>query len=192
MSKPTKRTAAPHTRPGEPLVEEPFLKRWSRRKTLSAHGEPPPALVAEQTPAPAEPLTDEDMPALDSLNEHSDYGGFLSPKVSDELRKLALRKLFHGAGFNICDGLDDYDEDMTVFEPLGDIITSDLRHRMELEREAEQAADAKTQSAQAEVECDGEPQVPIPEGDDSGAAAPPGPEHCSPPAAGLDKEGADD
>ena len=40
-------------------------------------------------------------------------------KVSESLRRLALRKLFHGADFNIRDGLDDYDGDYTSFVKLG-------------------------------------------------------------------------
>ena len=91
------------------------------------------------------PLADEDMPPLETLTEESDYTGFLSPKVSDELRKLALRKLFHGSQFNICDGLDDYDEDFTKFAKLGDVITAEMRQRAELEalKKLQQQAEAE-------------------------------------------------
>jgi len=78
-------------------------------------------------------LCDKDMPDLDSLDEDSDYSGFLSPGVSEGLRKLALRKLFQGQSFNLCDGLDDYDEEFTSFEKLGDIITADMRFQLEEE-----------------------------------------------------------
>lgn len=78
-------------------------------------------------------LCDEDMPALESLDEDSDYSGFLSPGVSEKLRQLALHKLFHGQSFNLCDGLDDYDEEFTSFEKLGDIVTADMRFQMEEE-----------------------------------------------------------
>ncbi len=64
-----------------------------------------------------------------------------SPEVSEKLRKVALRKLFHGAAFNVRDGLCEYDEDYTSFEPLGDIVTADMRHQQEmLERKAREAA----------------------------------------------------
>ena len=33
----------------------------------------------------------------------------------------------------IVDGLDEYAEDFTTFEPLGDIVTADMRHMIELE-----------------------------------------------------------
>ena len=96
---------------------------------------------------PDEALTDEDMPDVETLNENSDYTGFMSPGVSEGLRKLALRRLFSGAGFNITDGLDDYDDDFTKFEPLGDLITSDMKHRQEVE---EQKRLAKLEQEEAE------------------------------------------
>ncbi|HSS63664.1 MAG TPA: DUF3306 domain-containing protein, partial [Gammaproteobacteria bacterium] len=82
-----------------------FLRRWSSRKRRARRGEveeSPAVKPAEETEAvnadePAEPervLNDEDMPPLESLNEDSDYSGFLSPGVSESLRKLALRKMF--------------------------------------------------------------------------------------------------
>ena len=108
-----------------------------------------PNVVEEQVP------TDEDMPPLDSLDENSDYSGFLSPGVSEALRRRALRKLFSSAVFNIPDGLDDYDDDFTTFEALGDIVTSDMRHQAEAE--AERARQARTDSdpaAEPEVESE--------------------------------------
>ena len=78
-------------------------------------------------------LSDKDMPDINTLDEESDYSGFLSPGVSEKLRKTALRKLFQGKSFNICDGLDDYDEEFTTFEKLGDIVTADMRFQLEEE-----------------------------------------------------------
>ena len=119
--------------------EESGLARWSRRKAAArgdaidnarltatsddSISEPPKAPVNE----PVETLTDADMPPLESLDEHSDYSAFLSPGVSEKLRKLALRKLFHLDVYNFSDGLDDYAEDYTKFAPLGNILTSDMR-----------------------------------------------------------------
>ena len=48
-------------------------------------------------------------------------GWRIAMSVSDELRRSALRKLFGLPRFNFCDGLDDYAEDFTRFEPLGDL-----------------------------------------------------------------------
>ena len=92
-------------------------------------------------------LTDEDMPPLDTLDEDSDYSGFLSPGVSETLRRRALRKLFSSAVFNIPDGLDDYDDDFTSFAALGDIVTSDMKHQAEVEAERARQAQSGTEPA---------------------------------------------
>jgi hypothetical protein len=165
---------------GKPDTNEGFLSRWSRRKlspeqsdnanslespvdelavndtaVLDADERQLPMvepMVGQGAEQHAEPpvLTDEDMPPIESLNEASDFSGFMSPGVSDELRKLALRKLFSATAFNVVDGLDDYDEDFTTFEKLGDIITSDMRYQME--RVAESLEDESDLSEVDEVE----------------------------------------
>lgn len=99
-------------------------------------------------------LTDADMPAVDSLGESSDYSDFFSKGVSPELRKKALRHLFSHAVFNQRDGLNDYDEDYTTFEPLGDTITSDMRwHKARKERELAEQEEAE-KLRQAELSSD--------------------------------------
>jgi len=140
-SKPLKQAA-------EPREEGGFLSRWSRLKTESQQTtKEAKSSLSEQQPLEdvpssdkkepqAEVLTDTDMPDLETLNGESDYSGFLSPGVSEELRKLALRKLFNTDHFHIRDGLDDYDEEFTQFEKLGDIITADMRFQMEQEAKA--------------------------------------------------------
>ena len=121
----------------QPKAGESVLSRWSRRKLdaeqavaekETAEQEPAVEVAlldsgqpeSDQVPPEAPVLTDADMPDLDSLTEESDFSGFMSPGVSDELRNLALRKLFRAPVFNIRDGLDEYDEDYTSFEKLGD------------------------------------------------------------------------
>ena len=105
-----------------PGAEGP-LRRWARRKREAAReqqaavearrgnasagapdahrpdGETPEAAVVEERV-----LTDEDMPPLESLDEGSNYSGFLSPGVSEGLRRRALRKLFMSATFNVPTG----------------------------------------------------------------------------------------
>lgn len=118
-----------------PAASEPesLIARWSRRKrcALDSAGEaaePAGSVPAGPSREPAGPppagehapqvLRDSDMPPLDSLGPESDYSGFLSPGVSEELRRLALRRLFRSPVFNVTDGLDDYDDDFTSFEVL--------------------------------------------------------------------------
>jgi hypothetical protein len=106
--------------------EESFLARWSRRKLEEEQA--PTGLRDTEEP---EPPGDDDMPPLESLDEDSDYSLFLSPGVSKSLRRMALRKLFHGAEFNVVDGLDDYAEDFTSFAGLGELVTGEMRRRLE-------------------------------------------------------------
>jgi hypothetical protein len=160
MRKPGDPTISTDVESGETL-----LGRWSRRKRSGAAGtgadelplppaeqdpdqrpehEQSSAVQAEPTasvPACAEDagsvpvLTDADMPPLDSIAADGDYSGFMSPGVSEGLRNKALRRLFMSAQFNVLDGLDDYDDDFTTYEALGDIVTADMRHRVEMEAE---------------------------------------------------------
>ena len=128
-------------------TEQPFLRRWSKRK-LDAASAPvdgvghaatiePDILQQEVNHHNSEPeqnrieLTDEDMPPLETLDENSDFSGFLSPKVSETLRRAALRKLFHFQQFNITDGLNDYDDDYTQFEKLGNVVTHEMKRLLE-------------------------------------------------------------
>lgn len=116
---------------------ESFLARWSRRKQTARAGtaaaddpgpaQPPPAAP----PAPAPVLTDADMPPIEGLGADDDYSGFLSPGVSEPLRRQALRRLFGNPEYNVGDGLDSYSGDYTRFEELGDVVTADLRHQLE-------------------------------------------------------------
>ena len=93
-------------------------------------------------------LTDADMPAIESLTADSDVSAFFNKGVSAALRKAALRYVFQQPKFNIRDGLNDYDGDYTVFEPLGDTITSDMKfHAARLEKDR-LAAEAEAERAE--------------------------------------------
>lgn len=131
----------------------------------------------EHAPVPAPP-TDADMVALDTLDADSDYAPFMSEGVSSELRKAALKKLFFSGKFAARDGLDDYDDDFTNFEPLGDTVTSDMKfharrkekdrlakleeERLALEARAESASDSETtdtvETESADSDTAGEPE----------------------------------
>ncbi len=173
MSKPSDHTSGgkPAARTREADEQGDFLSRWSRRKGALKRGDlvsPEPHEATELAPAempeppsverPPEtlaPLTDADMPPLEELGEGSDFKGFLSPEVSKELRRAALRKLWSQSRFNVVDGLDDYDDDFTAIQPLGDIVTSDMRYR-ERTREAREAGEAQRREQQARVDAERE------------------------------------
>lgn len=128
---------------------ESFVSRWSRRKQQVAEEgrdvvatkeaiekveELDPEQLKAEKLSELNKLTDEDMPDIETLNEDSDFSGFMSTSVSEGLRNLALKKLFMGASYNIRDGLDEYDGDYTKFEKMPkSMVTSDMRHMVEVE-----------------------------------------------------------
>ncbi|MDM5147980.1 DUF3306 domain-containing protein [Candidatus Persebacteraceae bacterium Df01] len=111
----------------EELKEESVFSRWSRRKR-EAEQVPLTAESAEATEVnEIPPLTDDDMPLVESLQSDSNISPFMSSGVSDALKRKAFRKIFLSERFNVRDGLDDYDDDFTAFQPLGDVITAEYR-----------------------------------------------------------------
>ena len=114
-----------------PEASEPFsLKRWSQRKRAAARTAPaeilpPPApqdapvaatVLADAAPAAipeAAPL-----PPVESLTFESDYSAFMQPKIAEETKRAALRKLFSDPSFNVMDGLDIYVGDYTQSDPM--------------------------------------------------------------------------
>jgi len=111
---------------------EGVLERWLRRRQR-VHSPAGATPVESESDVPrtmdeaARVLpTDADMPALETLTEESDFSAFLSPGVSEELRRLALRKLFGMPNYNLRDGLDDYDDDYTGMQTLRNAIARGL------------------------------------------------------------------
>ena len=148
----------------ETQIDEGVLSRWSRRKQEARVADESTEVVeVAEVDSALMPvveqevqLTDADMPPLDSLDSSSDFSGFLSPKVSEQLRQMALRKLFHAAVFNTTDGLDDYAEDYTSFEKLGDIITSDMRFEQAMDEERRLEKERLAEIAEIEQEKESE------------------------------------
>lgn len=154
---------------------EPFVARWSRRKVearepgIEAAETAPVANHESAISADGATLQDRsaELPPLEALDAESDFSGFLSPEVDEALRRAALRKLFHLAEFNVLDGLNDYDEDYTVFAPLGDMVPHTLARQRQME-EAEQAARAVENDAsrpEAESQRAEEDEPPSARGD---------------------------
>ena len=170
-------------------MTDSLLHRWSKQKSQTESQSEPEvadqeqasemqdttdAVLAEPTSeAPTETVEPDDkepveLPPIESLDEDSDYSLFMSPEVDEGLRKLALRKLFKSPMFNVVDGLNDYDDDFTTFEALGDIVTSDMKFHEE-RKKAEQALREEQSVEPAEIteDEDAEPvaQDSAPDGD---------------------------
>lgn len=137
--------------------DEGFLQRWSRRKHQAARGkleaedlapgdgdgddsvdtttvdvvaDPAVQPDAAATVEP-EPPGDDDMPPLESIDEGGSVKDFFSPNVSEGLRRSALRRLWRQPEFLAEDLLDDYARDYSKREPLGNIVTAEMRYRAE-------------------------------------------------------------
>jgi hypothetical protein len=108
-----------------------FLQRWSQHKQQQGEkAEYPDSQNAapDSTPVTRDNATSEqELPSVDSLDENSEVSMFFSEGVSETIKRQALRKLFHMKKFNVCDGLDDYAEDYTGFQSLGDVVTAHQR-----------------------------------------------------------------
>lgn len=98
-----------------------FLSRWSRRKQ-EAREQPlaPPPAVAADAPVP-------ELPPVHELTLDSDFSGFMHPKVDENLRRAALKKLFSDPHFNIMDGLDTYIDDYSQPNPIPPAMLAGLR-----------------------------------------------------------------
>jgi hypothetical protein len=121
--------------------KEAFLSRWSRLKR-----EQPAEKTAEpESPAPA-------LPPVESLTPESDFAGFMQPKVKEELRRLALKKLFSDPHFNLPDPFEAYSGDWTGGEP----ITPELLATLNQARTVLFTEQEKQPEAEPEQEVEGE------------------------------------
>ncbi len=107
--------------------------------------------------------TPPELPEVDSLDYDSDYSGFMAEGVSDELRNLALRRLWRSNPLlaNL-DGLNDYDEDFTIAKTALGSIQSAYQALGGYGRKDEEELEADDQPASPEettVEASDEPAV---------------------------------
>src|SRR5688572_28606015 len=117
---------------GEGMAEdrEPFLKRWARLKAEQSKPEPPepapPSSPAVSAPANESPeIRPEDLPPVEELTAASDFTPFLKAGVPEELKRLALRKLWRSDPvFANLDGLVEHGEDFgAAFRNPGPVAT---------------------------------------------------------------------
>src|SRR5262249_46473193 len=102
---------------------ERFTERWSRLKAEArerAPEKPPTAAGSRDLPPP-------DLPPPEELTFDSDYRQFFHPKVGDDVRRVALKKLFSDPHFNVMDGLDVYIDDYSKTEPIPAAMLAGLR-----------------------------------------------------------------
>jgi hypothetical protein len=108
---------------------EKFLSRWSRLKRDAVEAEPNAAAPLDENRNVVAPLPHQHkeaheesapplLPPVDELTPDSDFRGFLHPKVDEDVKRAALKKLFSDPRFNVMDGLDIYIDDYSKPDPL--------------------------------------------------------------------------
>jgi uncharacterized protein DUF3306 len=120
---------------------EPFLSRWSRRKEEALRSPPEPA--PESTADPEGPAPE--LPPLDTLTPESDYRVFFHPKVNEDVRRAALKKLFSDPRFNVMDGLDVYIDDYSKSEPIPAAMLAGLRQAQNILQWAKEDGEKRAQ-----------------------------------------------
>jgi hypothetical protein len=130
----------------KPPQDEGFLGRWSRRKTEARS----PDAAAPQDVPPTAAEEAPDLPPVDELTLDSDFRGFLHPKVDENVRRAALRKLFSDPHFNVMDGLDTYIDDYSQTEPIPPEMLAGLRQAQRILNWAEGKDDENEKDDAAE------------------------------------------
>ena len=143
--------------------KEAFLSRWSRLKREAPAKER--ALEekkeAEAQPAPA-------LPPVETLTPESDFAGFMHPKVKEELRRVALMKLFSDPLFRTPDPFEPFSGDWTVGEPIGQELLAKLSQtRSVLFSQDEREKHDKEAEAAAEPPQEGESKQDEPDRKDT-------------------------
>ena len=148
-------------KPEEPsagATGEDFVSRWSRRKQEAR--EAPVQPPAAKRPDPKEPAPE--LPPVDKLTIDSDYRAFFHPKVGEDVRRAALKKLFSDPRFNVMDGLDVYIDDYTQNEPIPPEMLAGLKQAQNILRWAKEDEEQRAKEARdrAKLESDAAPRPP--------------------------------
>jgi len=109
--------------------KDSFLSRWSRLKQ-EAQDQPPQDKAPEKAVDPKAPPPE--LPPADKLTFDSDYRAFFHPKVDEDVRRAALKKLFSDPRFNVMDGLDVYIDDYSKTEPIPPAMLAGLRQAQKI------------------------------------------------------------
>jgi hypothetical protein len=122
------------------MPEEGFLRRWARVKATGGDAEvEAPPRPAAPVAAPAPPPAHSVAPAAASQNaltlddaaqltSSSDFSAFVSQGVDQDVRRLALKKLFADPHFNVMDRLDMYMDDYNKPSPVSAAMLAALQH----------------------------------------------------------------
>jgi hypothetical protein len=102
------------------------------------------------------------LPPVETLTPESDFSAFMQPKVSEALRRRALKKLFRDPQFNVPDLFEPYSRDWTVGDPIPPdllaqlnqartvLLTPEERKALEEQEQAPQAEEKQEKDAPAD------------------------------------------
>jgi len=154
---------------------EPFVSRWSRlkREARERPAEKPPVV-----PGPADPKAPApELPPPETLTFDSDYRQFFHPKVGEDVRRTALKKLFSDPRFNVMDGLDVYIDDYSKTEAIPAAMLAGLKQAQNILQWArEDTEERERRAAAAEKSSSGVPEQASLESSEARADAAIGPE----------------
>ena len=119
--------------------KEAFLDRWSRRKEETKDALPQKATEPAVDPKAPPP----ELPPVEKLTFDSDYRAFFHPKVSEDTRRAALKKLFTDPRFNVMDRLDVYIDDYSKTEPIPPAMLAGLRQAQKILEWAKEDAEER-------------------------------------------------
>ena len=125
----------------------------TRRRAGISRGAASPAGPESLTKDHEAELTDADMPPIESLGPDSDFSVFMGRRVSEELRRMALRKLFQLPQYQVRCTLNEYEGNFNDFLPLGDVVTHEMREMLLRQlRQTRAAGDEESNAAPAAAE----------------------------------------
>jgi hypothetical protein len=137
--------------------KEAFLERWSRKKQEAKDQSPRP--VPDKAADPEAPPPE--LPPIDKLSIDSDFRGFFHPKVGEDVRRAALKKLFADPRFNVMDGLDVYIDDYSKTEPIPPEMMAGLRQAQNILRWAREDTEERERK-EKELEAAAQPKLEPP------------------------------
>ena len=152
------------SKPDEPVhgaAEENFVSRWSRLKQEARESPAQPPAKEKDPKAPAPQL-----PPIDKLTIDSDYRDFFHPKVGEDVRRAALKKLFSDPRFNVMDGLDVYIDDYSKNEPIPAAMLAGLKQAQNIlgwAKEDEEQRAREQRAREQQLSKDASPQIDPPD-----------------------------
>ena len=135
--------------------KEAFLDRWSRLKREQPEEKPAVPETKQEAAAP--------LPPVEGLKPDSDFTPYMDPRVADDTRRSALKKLFSDAHFNTPDPFEPFSGDWNIAEPIPPEMLKQLEHAKEVlfgEEEEQKRIAERERLAQKEKEESKAPDEP--------------------------------